>query len=69
MAEIDAQKLIKASVTGRRSLSIGCRFHVQPMRIYAWPIAKHSAGVHYPIVDPQVLSRNDLRSMEISLSR
>ncbi|MGY3146675.1 hypothetical protein ACVWYQ_003674 [Bradyrhizobium sp. USDA 3397] len=64
LTEIDIQTpipdMIKERRAGRSFLFIGCRFNDQLMRTYARQITKRSAGVHYAIVDPQVLSGNEL---------
>lgn len=65
LTEIDIQTPIpdevKARRTGRGFLFLGCRFNDQLLRIYARQVAKRSAEVHYAIVEPDTLSRNELR--------
>ncbi|TWB89396.1 SIR2-like protein [Bradyrhizobium macuxiense] len=64
LTEIDIQTpipdIIKERRTGRSFLFIGCRFNDQLLRAYARQITKRSSDVHYVIVDPQALSRNEL---------
>ncbi|WP_027584125.1 SIR2 family protein [Bradyrhizobium sp. Ai1a-2] len=65
LTEIDIQtpipEIIKERRTGRSFLFIGCRFNDQLLRIYARQISKRSADGHYAIVEPDALSRNELR--------
>ncbi|MGY3621717.1 SIR2 family NAD-dependent protein deacylase [Bradyrhizobium sp. USDA 10063] len=65
LTEIDIQTPIPDVVKERRScrsfLFIGCRFNDQVLRIYARQISKRSADGHYAIVEPESLSRNELR--------
>ncbi|WP_035727959.1 SIR2 family NAD-dependent protein deacylase [Bradyrhizobium murdochi] len=65
LTEIDIQTpipdVVKERRNGRRFLFIGCRFNDQLLRTYARQLTKRSAGVHYAIVEPDVLSRNELR--------
>lgn len=65
LTEIDIQtpipEIIKQRRIGRSFLFIGCRFDDQLLRIYARQITKRSANVHYALVEPDVLSRNELR--------
>ncbi|WP_426441246.1 SIR2 family NAD-dependent protein deacylase [Bradyrhizobium genosp. P] len=65
LTEIDIQtpipEIVKQRRTARNFLFIGCRFNDQLLRIYARQIAKRSADVHYAIVEPDALSRNELR--------
>jgi hypothetical protein len=65
LTEIDIQTPIPDEVkerrTGRSFLFIGCRFHDQLLRTYARQITKRSADVHYAIVEPDSLTRNELR--------
>ncbi|KYK43843.1 hypothetical protein A1D31_37865 [Bradyrhizobium liaoningense] len=65
MTEIDIQTpipdTIKERRTGQTFLFIGCRFNDELLCSYARQIIKRSAGTHYVIVDPDALSRNELR--------
>ncbi len=65
LTEIDIQTPIPDAVKDRRAdrnfVFIGCRFNDQLLRTYARQITKRSAGLHYAIVDPEALSRNELR--------
>ncbi len=65
LTEIDIQTpipdVVKERRTGRSFLFIGCRFNDQLLRIYARQISKRSTDVHYAIVEPDTLSRNELR--------
>ncbi|MGY3473358.1 SIR2 family NAD-dependent protein deacylase [Bradyrhizobium ottawaense] len=65
LTEIDIQTpipdIIKERRTGQTFLFIGCRFNDQLLRSYARQIIKRSADTHYAIVDPDALSRNELR--------
>lgn len=65
LTEIDIQtpipEIVKQQRIGRSFLFIGCRFDDQLLRIYARQITKRSANVHYALVEPDVLSRNERR--------
>ncbi|MBB4362958.1 3-dehydroquinate synthetase [Bradyrhizobium sp. CIR18] len=65
LTEIDIQTpipdIIKERRIGQTFLFIGCRFNDQLLRSYARQIIKRSADTHYAIVDPDALSRNELR--------
>nr|WP_156435727.1 SIR2 family protein [Bradyrhizobium lablabi] len=65
LTEIDIQApipdVVKERRSGRSFLFIGCRFNDQLLRTYARQLIKRSSGVHYTIVEPGVLSRNELR--------
>lgn len=65
LTEIDIQtpipEVVKQRRVGRSFLFIGCRFDDQLLRIYARQITKRSADVHYALVEPDALSRNELR--------
>ncbi|OCK53890.1 SIR2 family protein [Bradyrhizobium sp. LMTR 3] len=65
LTEIDIQTpipdVVKERRSGRSFLFIGCRFNDQLLRTYARQLTKRSTGVHYAIVEPNVLSRNELR--------
>ena len=45
----------------RGFLFVGCRFHDQLLRTYARQVTKRSALPHYAIVEPEALTRNELR--------
>lgn len=63
LTEIDIQtpipEVVKQRRLGRSFLFIGCRFDDQLLRIYARQITKRSANVHYALVEPDALSRNE----------
>lgn len=63
LTEIDIQTpipgIVKQRRLGRSFLFIGCRFDDQLLRIYARQITKRSANVHYALVEPDALSRNE----------
>jgi hypothetical protein len=65
LTEIDIQTPIPDVVKDRRTqrsfLFIGCRFHDQMLRTYARQVTKRSTGPHYAVVDPEVLTKNELR--------
>ncbi|WP_024276330.1 MULTISPECIES: SIR2 family protein [unclassified Hyphomicrobium] len=65
LTEIDIQTPIPDAVkdrrTDRRFLFIGCRFHDQLLRTYARQVTKRSAGEHYVLVDPDGLTKNEMR--------
>jgi hypothetical protein len=65
LTEIDIQTPIPDSVRDRRTersfVFIGCRFNDQLLRTYARQITKRSAVLHYAIVEPDTLSKNELR--------
>ena len=65
LTEIDIQTPIPDIVKDRRAernfVFIGCRFHDQLLRSYARQITKRSSGQHYVIVDPEQLTKNELR--------
>lgn len=65
LTEIDIQtpipEIVRERRLGRSFLFIGCRFDDQLLRIYARQITKRSANVHYALVEPDALSRNELR--------
>jgi len=65
LTEIDIQTpipdVVKERRTGRSFLFIGCRFNDQLLRTYARQITKRSADAHYALVEPETLSRNELR--------
>ncbi len=65
LTEIDIQTpipdIVKERRTGRSFLFIGCRFNDQLLRTYARQITKRSADAHYALVEPDALSKNELR--------
>ncbi|WP_128927696.1 SIR2 family NAD-dependent protein deacylase [Bradyrhizobium guangxiense] len=65
LTEIDIQTPIpdevKARRTGRSFLFLGCRFNDQLLRTYARQVSKRSADIHYAVVEPDTLSKNELR--------
>jgi hypothetical protein len=65
LTEIDIQTPIpdevKARRTGRSFLFLGCRFNDQLLRTYARQVSKRSAESHYAVVEPDTLSKNELR--------
>lgn len=65
LTEIDIQTPIPDVVKDRRAdrsfVFIGCRFNDQLLRTYARQVTKRSAGMHYAIVEPATLSKNELR--------
>jgi hypothetical protein len=65
LTEIDIQTPIpdevKARRTGRSFLFLGCRFNDQLLRTYARQVSKRSAEIHYAVVEPDTLSKNELR--------
>lgn len=65
LTEIDIQTPIpdevKARRTGRSFLFLGCRFNDQLLRTYVRQVSKRSSDVHYAIVEPDTLTKNELR--------
>ena len=65
LTEIDIQTPIPEVVKDRRSqrsfVFIGCRFNDQLLRTYARQITKRSSTTHYAIVEPETLTKNELR--------
>lgn len=65
LTEIDIQTPIPDVIKNRRAersfLFLGCRFHDQMLRTYAHQITKRSALPHYAVVDPEALTKNELR--------
>src|SRR6266700_1951120 len=65
LTEIDIQTPIPDAVKDRRTersfVFIGCRFNDQLLRTYARQITKRSSALHYAIVEPETLSKNELR--------
>lgn len=68
LTEIDIQTPIPDEVRERRTdrsfVFIGCRFNDQLLRTYARQISKRSASRHYVIVEPTLISKNELRFFE-----
>jgi hypothetical protein len=65
LTEIDIQTPIPDAVKDRRTersfVFIGCRFNDQLLRTYARQVTKRSPTLHYAIVEPATLSKNELR--------
>ncbi|HEY8334555.1 MAG TPA: SIR2 family protein [Tardiphaga sp.] len=65
LTEIDIQTPIPDVVKDRRTersfVFIGCRFNDQLLRTYARQITKRSSALHYVIVEPETLSKNELK--------
>jgi hypothetical protein len=65
LTEIDIQTPIPDAVKDLRSqrsfVFIGCRFNDQLLRTYARQITKRSSALHYAIVEPEALSKNEVR--------
>ena len=65
LTEIDIQTPIPDAVKDRRTqrsfVFIGCRFNDQMLRTYARQIIKRSSAVHYVLVEPDTLSKNEVR--------
>ena len=65
LTEIDIQTPIPDQVKNRRTersfLFIGCRFHDQLLRTYGRQIAKRSAATRYVVVEPDGLTKNEVR--------
>ncbi len=65
LTEIDIQTPIPDVVKDRRTersfVFIGCRFNDQLLRTYARQVTKRSSTLHYAIVEPATLSKNELR--------
>jgi hypothetical protein len=65
LTEIDIQTPIPDAVKDRRTernfVFIGCRFNDQLLRTYARQITKRSGPMHYVIVEPEKLSRNEIK--------
>lgn len=65
LTEIDIQTpipdIVKERRTGRSFLFIGCRFHDQLLRTYARQVSKRSSTALYALVEPDTLTRNELR--------
>jgi len=69
LTEIDIQTPIPDAVKNRRAerdfLFIGCRFHDQLLRTYARQVMKRSGSAHYAIVDPENMTKNELKFLTI----
>lgn len=65
LTEIDIQTpipdVLKDRRTERSFLFIGCRFNDQLLRTYARQIMKRSVAPHYVVIDPDILTRNEVR--------
>jgi SIR2-like domain len=65
LTDIDIQTPIPDSVkdrrTGRSFLFIGCRFNDQLLRTYGRQLIKRSGSEHYVLVEPDSLTRNELK--------
>lgn len=65
LTEIDIQTPIPDIIKDRRAdrtfLFIGCRFHDQMLRTYARQIMKRSGTEHFAIVEPDSLTKNEIR--------
>ena len=65
LTEIDIQTPIPDAVKDRRTergfVFIGCRFNDQLLRTYARQITKRSGSLHYVIVEPDALSKNEIK--------
>jgi hypothetical protein len=65
LTEIDIQTPIPDAVKDRRTersfVFFGCRFNDQLLRTYARQVTKRSSILHYAIVEPATLSKNELR--------
>src|SRR6266704_1751901 len=64
LTEIDIQTPIPDAVKDRRTersfVFLGCRFNDQLLRTYARQVTKRSTTLHYAIVEPATLSKNEL---------
>lgn len=65
LTEIDIQTPIPDVVKDRRAernfVFIGCRFNDQLLRTYARQVTKRSSAAHFAVVEPEMLSKNELR--------
>lgn len=65
LTEIDIQTPIPEAVKNRRMdrhfLFLGCRFHDQLLRTYARQIMKRSADVHWALVSPDDMTKNEMK--------
>lgn len=64
LTEIDIQTPIPDAIKDRRTersfLFLGCRFHDQMLRTYARQVMKRSSAIHYVIVEPEKLTKNEI---------
>jgi hypothetical protein len=65
LTDIDIQTPIPDTVKDRRTdrsfLFIGCRFNDQLLRTYGRQVIKRSSSEHYVLVEPDSLSKNELK--------
>ncbi|CCD84334.1 conserved protein of unknown function [Bradyrhizobium sp. ORS 285] len=65
LTDIDIQTPIPDTVKDRRTdrgfLFIGCRFNDQLLRTYGRQVIKRSGSEHYVLVEPDTLSKNELK--------
>ncbi|KYG97553.1 SIR2 family protein [Bradyrhizobium sp. DOA1] len=65
LTEIDIQTPIPKEVivrrTGRSFQFLGCRFNDQLLRTYARQVSKRSSDVHYAVIEPDTVSKNECR--------
>lgn len=65
LTEIDIQTpipdIVKDRRQGRSFLFLGCRFNDQLLRTYARQVTKPSTDRHFALVDPERLTRNELK--------
>jgi hypothetical protein len=65
LTEIDIQTPIPDVVKDRRTertfLFLGCRFHDQLLRTYARQVTKRSATMHYAVVEPNSMTKNEIK--------
>jgi hypothetical protein len=68
LTEIDIQTPIPDAVKDRRRscsfLYVGCRFHDQLLRTYARQVSKRSGDRQFALVDPDILTRNEVRFLD-----
>ncbi|WP_210208735.1 SIR2 family protein, partial [Rhodoplanes roseus] len=57
-------EIVRARRTNCGFLFIGCRFDDQMLRLYARQIMKRSKGPYFALVEPEGLTRNELRFFE-----
>ena len=65
LTEIDIQTPIPDEVKNRRTdrsfLFLGCRFHDQLLRTYARQLKKRSATLHYAVIEPGSMTKNETK--------
>jgi SIR2-like domain len=65
LTEIDIQTPIPDVVKDRRTertfLFLGCRFHDQLLRTYARQVTKRSSNQHYAVVEPDSMTKNEIK--------